>query len=170
MILQKITRVILTLTTIAPFLSGQVFGVNLEIKQKKYTYPEKITQAVTTETFVVTTLSSSQKALKNFGLITTHFKLNSATLLPSEKEHVLSNLRTHQVSKNMPLVVTGYTCQRGTDQLNQPLSSQRAEAVAAFLRSSGYSVVAVEGKGALQSSSSKEFSKNRRVEIQALNP
>lgn len=167
---KKLVGRLAVFTLSAMAISTISMAADLEIKQEDYVYQMPLTQNVYTETFVITTTPSSQKFLQRPFKITALFQLNSGTLLPPEKNLLLSNLRKNQVSKTTPLTVTGYTCQRGTDQLNQALSLQRAKAVASFLKSSGYSVVAVEGKGALKSSNSEELFKNRRVEITALKP
>jgi len=67
-------------------------------------------------------------------------------------------------------MITGYTCELGTDKLNQALSQKRAQTVAKILRNNGYSTIKAQGQGAQNPITRvpQEFYKNRRVEIEIM--
>ena len=67
-------------------------------------------------------------------------------------------------SKQSTFSLNGYTCTIGTDDYNERLSIRRAQYVASILRSKGFNVGIVEGKGkCCPVSTDKRL--NRRVEI-----
>ena len=68
------------------------------------------------------------------------------------------------VSKRSTFGLKGYTCTIGRDDYNERLSIRRANHVAGILKSNGFNVVTVEGKGkCCPVSTDKRL--NRRVEI-----
>jgi outer membrane protein OmpA-like peptidoglycan-associated protein len=71
------------------------------------------------------------------------------------------------ISKHTPLIVTGYTCEKGSNQYNQHLSMERALSISRLLRTHGFTVATVQGKGAQNPLTHipQEFYRNRRVEI-----
>jgi outer membrane protein OmpA-like peptidoglycan-associated protein len=74
------------------------------------------------------------------------------------------------VSKSTPLQVIGYTCDLGSQQVNDALALQRATVVADLLQSHGYRVAVTMGKGKQGYVSSNPAMRhlNRRVEISIL--
>lgn len=68
------------------------------------------------------------------------------------------------LSKQSTFGLKGYTCTIGTDDYNEKLSFRRANYVAGIMKSNGFNVVTVEGKGkCCPVSTDKRL--NRRVEI-----
>lgn len=68
------------------------------------------------------------------------------------------------LSKRSTFGLKGYTCTIGTDYYNEKLSIRRANYVAGIMKSNGFNVVTVEGKGkCCPVSTDKRL--NRRVEI-----
>jgi outer membrane protein OmpA-like peptidoglycan-associated protein len=68
------------------------------------------------------------------------------------------------LSKQSTFGLKGYTCTIGTDDYNERLSIRRAKHVAGIMKSNGFNVVTVEGKGkCCPVSTDKRL--NRRVEI-----
>lgn len=68
------------------------------------------------------------------------------------------------LSKQSTFGLKGYTCTIGTDDYNERLSIRRANHVAGIMKSNGFKVVTVEGKGkCCPVSTDKRL--NRRVEI-----
>jgi outer membrane protein OmpA-like peptidoglycan-associated protein len=68
------------------------------------------------------------------------------------------------LSKQSTFGLKGYTCTIGTDDYNERLSIRRANHVAGIMKSNGFNVVTVEGKGkCCPVSTDKRL--NRRVEI-----
>lgn len=68
------------------------------------------------------------------------------------------------LSKQSMFGLKGYTCTIGTDDYNERLSIRRANHVAGIMKSNGFNVVTVEGKGKCCPVST-EKRLNRRVEI-----
>lgn len=163
--------------------SGSSIGANLQIKQEGYLYRMPLTQNIYTETFVITSesapkiigegtrdfapLSPSSAAVFTHPIVA-HFNINSSEILPDQAHKIHSELRGLKVLKTTNLVVTGFTCSKGTDQLNWKLSSERAIAVAGLLQNEGFTVARIEGKGESNLVSKKYYPLNRRVEITQL--
>lgn len=111
------------------------------------------------------------------GLMT---KLKSDILFDSGKADLKPAARTNiaqlaAIMKKYPenvLTVKGYTDSTGSDQINQPLSEKRAQAVADQLVASGVPIATVKSLGLgsadpIDAGTSKAaLSKNRRVEIE----
>jgi outer membrane protein OmpA-like peptidoglycan-associated protein len=97
-----------------------------------------------------------------------HFRLGSAVIAPQEEGIVFSGLGQCNITLDTPLVITGYTCELGSDQYNKTLSMQRARAVAHLLQVHGFTVTKVRSKAAQDPITRlpEEFYKNRRVEIE----
>lgn len=68
------------------------------------------------------------------------------------------------LSKRSTFGLKGYTCTIGTDDYNERLSIRRANHVAGIMKSNGFNVVTVEGKGKCCPISTDKHL-NRRVEI-----
>jgi len=144
-----------------------------EIRQVSYRYHMNMARDISCMTFVIGEFDKPGKSVATDCRLTlVHFQLGSAVLLPVEAKAVLSRLDACGITPSTPLVITGYTCELGPDQLNQTLSLQRAKAVAGFLQNHGYTVAAVQGRGSQHplTDDANDFSRNRRVEIRTLAP
>lgn len=177
----------LVTTALATLIFNLVQGAELEIRQEAYTYRMSLTKDISTETFVITTprikpstttssqtspifQSSSQTNSSGSPLSIIHFQFDSAKLTPEAAAATLEILSTANLTKNSELAVIGYTCSKGTDELNQTLSKQRAEIVAILLRNHGYTVKNIQGKGAADpvTTDPEQLYLNRRVEVEIL--
>lgn len=94
------------------------------------------------------------------------FDLSNSSLSGEMEEKLLSALEK-KADNNTPLQVKGYTCDLGTQQVNDILALKRATVVADLLKSHGFIVVAVMGKGkqGYITSDPEMRHLNRRVEI-----
>jgi outer membrane protein OmpA-like peptidoglycan-associated protein len=101
------------------------------------------------------------------------FALNSHTLTAEHKRRLLALakrlkqlLREHQLGT---VVITGHTDATGDEAFNDQLGQQRADAVAAFLRTAGVPATALlaksAGESALRVPTHRREPRNRRVEI-----
>lgn len=104
----------------------------------------------------------------------TNFDTNSAKLKP-EADKKLNGVVDFAVSnKDANLAITGYTDSRGSDKLNQNLSTRRAESVKAYLVKKGVAAnrITTQGEGAANpvadNKTSEGRAKNRRVEIKSM--
>ncbi len=143
----------------------------MEIKQQEFIFDMAITQNAECHTFIITEGSTSITHLsENCQMLMIYFQKENSSLSPEVAREIVAKIRKNGVLPNTPLVITGYTCELGTDKLNQALSQKRAETVAEMLRGHGYSTIKVQGKGAQNPISSvpQEFYKNRRVEIEII--
>lgn len=97
-------------------------------------------------------------------LATVYFKFGDARLSPAEKMRIRMVLVGQDKQIPVAVRVDGHTCRIGTTSYNRNLSTRRAKAVAAYLRSLGVKIAAVEG---FSSSRPKggELSRDRRAEI-----
>jgi outer membrane protein OmpA-like peptidoglycan-associated protein len=98
------------------------------------------------------------------------FTSGQAELLPAARNRLEEVARALQQTSNV-LVVEGHTDSRGTEQLNEELSRQRAEAVRDFLVSRGVPSERIEARGlgeyrpVASNASAEGRANNRRVEI-----
>jgi len=80
-------------------------------------------------------------------------------------------LRVLSVFPDMNLRVEGYTDSTGTDEINLPLSRDRAESVAAFLRQQGLAAKRIQTQGygsqfpVASNTTTEGRTENRRVEV-----
>jgi outer membrane protein OmpA-like peptidoglycan-associated protein len=135
----------------------------LEIRQDFFSYPPAINTPVQIpghQTFIIASLPSFYAEPKSRPFPVVYFDLGSASLSPDAGNKLLRDLR--DCCATCPLYLTGYTCSIGIESQNLKLSKYRAEAVATMLRSNGFKVALVEGKGMIDSSTPES---NRRVEI-----
>lgn len=168
------------LCTVLPTIS---LSANLDIKQESYLYQMPLTDNIYTETFVLSAIEKSGIQKKHASEstfatpdlvahftnpITVYFQINSLQIDPSECSKMLSALGKLEVPQRAPLVVTGFTCQKGPGEFNVWLSNERAKAVAKLLEKEGYTVAKIEGKGDSNLVSKNYLPFNRRVEITAL--
>jgi outer membrane protein OmpA-like peptidoglycan-associated protein len=99
------------------------------------------------------------------------FNLNKATLQVPAQLTVAKLAGILMVFRNMDLSIEGYTDSTGSDELNMRLSTERARAVYAFLRSQGIpeSRMTYQGFGPANpvapNDTEANRSKNRRVEV-----
>ncbi len=143
----------------------------MEIRQQEFTFDMIITQNAECHTFIITEGSTSITHLsENCQMLMIYFQKENSSLSPEVAREIVAKIRKNGVLPNTPLVITGYTCELGTDKLNQALSQKRARTVSEMLRGHGYSTIKVQGKGAQNPISSvpQEFYKNRRVEIEIM--
>ena len=94
------------------------------------------------------------------------FDLSSSSLSRETEQEILSALEK-MVDKDTPLQITGFTCDLGSQQINDLLALKRATVVADLLKFHGFNVVAVSGKGrqGYVSRDPEMRHLNRRVEI-----
>jgi outer membrane protein OmpA-like peptidoglycan-associated protein len=99
------------------------------------------------------------------------FDVNSYTLKEDAKTNIKELARVLQKYDDTNVLIEGHTDASGSDELNQKLSEQRADAVADYAKSLGISGMrmAVKGYGEKQPVADNETDegkqKNRRVEI-----
>ncbi|MDR2548937.1 MAG: OmpA family protein [Desulfobulbus sp.] len=150
-----------------------------EIRQERFSLLSEIVQVTDRETFVLTsTPNHHQPACKDrTGEVTdgcelpvVHFQLGSAELLKTEQDAMLAVLAHCAIAPGTGITVTGHTCSLGTEERNRILSRERAEQVAALLRSHGYTVSEVTAMGSLQPIPGTELASNRRVELVFIQP
>ncbi|MBU0945431.1 MAG: OmpA family protein [Proteobacteria bacterium] len=143
----------------------------LEIRQQDFTFDMAITQNAESETFIIAEGSTSITQLsESCQMLMIYFQKESSSLSPEAAQEIIAKIRKNGVLPNTPLMITGHTCELGTDNLNQALSQKRAKTVAKILRGHGYSAIKVQGKGAQNpiTSAPQEFYKNRRVEVEII--
>jgi outer membrane protein OmpA-like peptidoglycan-associated protein len=99
------------------------------------------------------------------------FAVGKSTLLPNARQSLTQVADALRVDPNRRLVVEGHTDSTGSDDKNQILSQQRAQAVKSFLVSRGMAAdqIATKGEGAshpvANNDSPEGRANNRRVEI-----
>lgn len=165
----------------------------VSVEQRGYFYAMDVTQGVAIRTFVIGDLgpfqplrspakamaaannqatrtvkpSSSPEVVPSGGLVSPIlFQLASATV-PVEAESEIIPRLEKRVSLSTPLQVTGYTCDLGSQKVNDDLALRRARAVADLLIPYGYTVPVIKGKGKQDYVSTDPAKRylNRRVEI-----
>lgn len=100
--------------------------------------------------------------------ISVYFEISSSTLSKAAKQTLDSLLYNDIVTKGRKVGLIGYADNTGTDTINNPLSLERAKAVAAYLQYMGIDTTDIElvtGKGAIKRNSQKSQSADRRVDI-----
>ena len=141
----------------------------MEIRQQDFTFDMAITQNAKSETFIITEGSTSITQLsESYEMLMIYFQKGSSSLSPEAAQEIIAKIKKNGALPNTPLMITGYTCELGTDSFNQALSQKRAQTVAEILLSHGYSTTKVQGQGAQNPITRipQEFYKNRRVEIE----
>ncbi len=66
-----------------------------------------------------------------------HFKLNSAMLTPEARNYLDSVAKLIIKNKNIKVLITGYTCDLGSEEVNLRFSTDRAESVKYYLLQKG---------------------------------
>jgi outer membrane protein OmpA-like peptidoglycan-associated protein len=157
--------------TIATGIFFATGAMALEIRQQEFTFDMAITQNAKSETFIIAEGSTSITQLsESCQMLMIYFQKESSILSPEAAQEIIAKIRKNGVLPNTPLMITGYTCELGTDKLNQHLSQKRAKTVAEILQGHGYPTIKVKGKGAQNPITHipQEFYKNRRVEIEIM--
>lgn len=101
----------------------------------------------------------------------TRFSTASAELGAGQREQVARAARAMQQDPTLHVTIRGHADQRGTEDRNEPLSEQRAQAVASALRAQGIDAARLEvlGAGSHQpldpGSSLPAHARNRRVDL-----
>jgi outer membrane protein OmpA-like peptidoglycan-associated protein len=104
------------------------------------------------------------------------FPSNQATLLPEAQTRLQQVADALLATRERDIMIEGHTDSRGSDDHNQVLSQQRAEAVRSFLVSRGYEPDRIRAQGfgkvrpVAENSSPEGRAMNRRVEIVVPNP
>ena len=140
----------------------------MEIRQELYEFQMHITKTTKHTTFVITASTKVNKSpAENVHLAMIPFELGSAVLSPIAAQRFLADMQNHGITHHTPLVITGYSCELGSEQYNFMLSRQRGLAVVNFLQSQGYTVTTLQAKGEMNpiTTNPEELFKNRRVEI-----
>ncbi len=98
-------------------------------------------------------------------LLTIYFDISKSRLKGGERKKLQGSLGL--LKESLPLEVTGYTCDFGSQEVNDRLASERSQVVASFLAAHGISRkdLAVKGRGKCCYSSPDDRPLNRRVEI-----
>ena len=135
----------------------------LEIRQDFFSYPPAINTPIQIpihQTFIIAGQPSFYPEPESRPFPVVYFDLGSARLSQVAGNKLLIDLR--KCCPASPLYLTGYTCSIGSENQNQKLSKNRAEAVAAMLRRNGFKVASVKGKGLIYGNTPEN---NRMVEI-----
>ena len=146
-----------------------------EIRQQPFSFIGQTVRYPVQDTFIVTSsirrneLACQHAAGKDQAscqLPVVPFKFGSAELAPVESGRLLTSLQRCAVTPPTELIVTGHACVLGQESHNVALSRQRAESVAAALRSGGYTVTKVHGVGSRYPAAGPgHLELNRRVEV-----
>jgi OOP family OmpA-OmpF porin len=116
-------------------------------------YAEQITEAVSSKSYAI------------------QFETGSATIKPASYRMLDEIFESAVVAEGLKLGVYGHTDNKGSDDVNVPLSQKRAESVRAYLLKKGLKQNQIEAKGygsekpIADNSTEAGRSKNRRVEI-----
>lgn len=163
-------RIPIIFFAMAAILLSPIILEAMEIRQELYEFKMNITRETTCTTFVIKEVPGTNSApRKSYNLPKIHFELGSAVLSPMAAQQLLSSMNSHEIAHHTPLIITGHSCELGTEQSNLLLSRQRAVAVANFLESEGFTATTLQAKGEADpiTANTKELYKNRRVEITA---
>lgn len=124
--------------------------------------PSKPEVPATPETQEAQTTNKDQSGITQVRLVPIQFNFDSAELSLLEREKLNGLLA--DLPRNSMFDVTGFTCTIGRSDYNEKLSIRRANHVAGIMKSNGFNVVTVAGKGkCCPVSTDKRL--NRRVEI-----
>jgi outer membrane protein OmpA-like peptidoglycan-associated protein len=158
---------------IGTFLLPSIALEAVEIRQELYEFQMNITQNTTCTTFVIKEVPGTNSVpTQSYNLPKIHFELGSAVLSPVAAQQLLASMNSHEIAHNTPLIITGHSCELGTEQSNLMLSRQRAVAVVNFLGSQGFTATTLQAKGEADptTTNTQQLYKNRRVEITAQLP
>jgi outer membrane protein OmpA-like peptidoglycan-associated protein len=151
-----------------------------EIRQERLSLLSKTVRLADQEIFVLTSdikhrqTACEERTVKDTDgceLPVVHFQLGSAELSQAEQISLLTAIAQCAIAPGTGLIVTGHTCSLGTEERNRVLSQERAEHVAALLRSHGYTVSEVAAMGSQQLlPGNEDLANNRRVELAVIQP
>ena len=150
-----------------------------EIRQERFSLLTEIVQVTDRETFVLTGTPNHRQpacgrkvteAKDGCELPVVHFHLGSAELSQTDQTSLLAALAHCTIAPDTGVIVTGHTCSLGTEERNRILSRERAEQVAALLRSHGYTITEVAAMSSQQPIPGTELANNRRVELAFTQP
>jgi outer membrane protein OmpA-like peptidoglycan-associated protein len=146
-----------------------------EIRQERLSLLNETVRLTDRETFVLTGttnlrhLACGERVDRSLGVCAfpmVHFQLGSGKLSKTEQADLLAALARCDIAPEAGLIVTGHTCSLGTEERNHVLSQERAEQVAAVLRSHGYTVSKTAAMGSQQPlPGNEDLANNRRVEL-----
>lgn len=97
-----------------------------------------------------------------------YFEISSSTLSKAAKQTLDSLLYNDIITKGRKVGLIGYADNTGTDTINNPLSLERAKAVATYLQYMGIDTTDIElvtGKGAIKRNTQQSQLTDRRVDI-----
>ncbi len=141
-----------------------------QVKDEPEPVPAVI-EKIKPETAIIQQMEQELKVRKKMVVYGINFKFNSAELL-SESYNVLRQIyEVLEKNTSMKIRIEGHTDDRGTEEYNQKLSLQRAEAVKQFFVRLGIDATRLqsEGKGEVQPVADNDSelgrSLNRRVEM-----
>ena len=151
-----------------------------EIRQQPFSFIGQTVRYPVQDTFIVTSsirrneLACQHAVGKNQAscqLPAVSFQLGSVELASTESDRLMTSLKRCMVTPATGLIVTGHACVLGQESRNMTLSRQRADSVAAALRSRGYTVTEVHGAGSRQPiAGSGHLGLHRRVEVAVNEP
>lgn len=132
-----------------------------EIRQENFQYrPDTVTVIPESESFIITPRASLLPKPESYPFPVVYFRLNESGMTLSDKFSFVEEIK--KCGYRGPLKVAGYTDTSGKEKQNMKLSQQRADSVAAVLKSGGFTVVSAKGCGALPGT---DLNKNRKAEI-----
>jgi len=151
-----------------------------EIRQEPFLFIDQMVRYPVQGTFIITgatrrnelaCLHAVGKDQASCQLPVVPFKLGSMELASTESDRLLTGLQRCLITPATGLIVIGHACVLGQESRNVVLSRQRAESVAAALRSRGYTVTEVHGVGSRHPIAGPEHLElNRRVEVAVNEP
>ncbi len=174
-----------------PVLAVLLVGCNTKDKQSQNSEPTPIapstqsetpatssqtettnkTQPTNEQTLVAVREESDLKA----NLEKVYFNFDSYAITSSAKEKLLQMAQSMKNNQKLSLQISGYTDNRGTEEYNLNLGQMRAQAVKEFLVAQGVNPQLLstisygEKKPAIQGSTPKAWTQNRRVEFKIVN-
>lgn len=113
-------------------------------------------------------ISATQLRAKQADSARVYFEIASATLTNAAKHSLDSLIYNDVITKGRKVGLIGYADNTGNDSINNPLSLQRAKAVAAYLQYMGIDTLDIElvtGKGAIKRNTQQSYPADRRVDI-----
>ncbi len=152
-------------TPIAPSTQSETPAKSLQTETTNKTQPTK------EQTLVAVREESDLKA----NLEKVYFNFDSYAITSSAKEKLLQMAQSMKNNQKLSLQISGYTDDRGTEDYNLNLGQMRAQAVKEFLVTQGVNPQMLstisygEKKPAIQGSTPKAWTQNRRVEFKIVN-
>jgi flagellar motor protein MotB len=176
---ETMNRHLICILALGLLLNGSLLMAR-EISQERLSLLSETVRLADWETFVLAGTRSLRQlacgekvteATDGCRLPMVHFQLGSAELSEIGQESLLAALTRCAIAPDTRLILIGHTCSLGSDDRNRVLSRERAEQVAAALRTHGYTVSKVEGQGSYSPIPGNEhLASNRRVELAFTQP